>query len=274
MGVLGKVIDQITNVTDRNFRVDGRMIEANLTPVSDSQGRVCPRLELRPLAPKPHAVSYGGNHWTTYACMKHHGPFGLQPTSWNCTELGIAGPSVSLPVYIEAHAIRRLRERIPLVPLESWLHRFMVDSLDDPSLIIPRSDQHYLVEFCLGCDRLGYFVVEILPHMVLVKTFLFLTMQGTPEAQKLRETLGLYRNDIEYYELDNFFTLVASDVNKDPFLVRVLTECGCGHLLSWIDPDSTISWIDRFGEKLKKTFDLRDAGEGFMVGRKWTKWTV
>ena len=53
-----------------------------------------------------------------------------------------------------------------------------------------------------------------------MKTFLFLTMQGTPEARCLRRKLGLSRADIEYFKLDNCFTLACSDLGEDPELKR------------------------------------------------------
>ena len=58
--------------------------------------------------------------------------------------------------------------------------------------------------------------MELYADFIFVRTFLFLTMQGTPEAKCLREKLGLSRSDIEYYKLDHFFTLSHSDLGLDP----------------------------------------------------------
>ena len=43
----------------------------------------------------------------------------------------------------------------------------------------------------MGKDKVGYFVAQVFPHMILIKTSLFLTMKGTPEAERLRDKLGL-----------------------------------------------------------------------------------
>lgn len=80
-----------------------------------------------------------------------------------------------------------------------------------------------------------HLVVQQLPDKVLVKTFLFLTMQGTPEARKLRQRSKLCRPDIEYNRLDKLETYAFTDLRQDADLVRIINECGCGSLLDVLD---------------------------------------
>jgi hypothetical protein len=87
---------------------------------------------------------------------------------------------------------------------------------------------------------------------VIVSTFLFLTMQGTPEARRLRRELGLTRTDIEHYKLDHLFTLALSDVGEDPELNTALARCGCGHLLGLLEPAQRFSWLSRFSAPLRR----------------------
>jgi hypothetical protein len=148
----------------------------------------------------------------------------------------------------------------------------MVESLAEPVLVQQGPTSH-LVEARFGRQKYGYFPVEVLPQCILVKTFLFLTMQGTPEAELLRSKLGLRRSNIEKYALDSYETLVLSDLALDPLLSRVLTECGCGHLLKLVDVKNRIQWATSLGEQLKSTFSIREVGRGFMAGQKWNKWT-
>ena len=89
-----------------------------------------------------------------------------------------------------------------------------------------------------------------------MKTFLFLTMQGTPEARCLRQKLGLSRKDIEYFKLDNFFTLACSDLGEDPELRRTLGECGCDYLLDFSDPEQRLSWLKRYRERFRQELGL------------------
>ncbi len=98
-------------------------------------------------------------------------------------------------------------------------------------------------------------------------------MKGTPESMLLREKLGLCRVDIEHYRLDDFFTLVGSDIVLDRLLHGVLSECGCGHLLNLIDPELRLPWLQTFGERFKKSFNIGEAPRGFFAGRKWNRWS-
>ncbi len=271
MYVLGMVIRQVLDVKDIAYRVDSRMIESRMRLWKDQEGRPRHQLTLKLHKPLMRRVSYRGNRLSTFPCRSSDSLYGLKAISWNCKQLGIEGPSIELDVLISKHALERLHERLPLSGCETLLHRGIVEAFKNP-VLHPQGMNSYFVEFRLGEDRLGYFVAEVLPGFVLSKTFLFLTMHGTPEAERLREKLGLSRTVVEHYELDQFFTLVGSDVVKDPLLVKVLSECGCGHLISLIDPTDRLEWMEQFGQRMKNKFDIKDAGQGFMVGQKWMRW--
>ena len=125
----------------------------------------------------------------------------------------------------------------------SLVHKAAIGALERPEGL-HRSRDGYLVDVWIGPHKVGYLVAQVLPRMVFIKTFLFLTMQGTPESELLRGKLGLGRSDVERYKLDEFHTLTGTDIIKDPLLARVLGECGCGHLLSLVDPDIRMPWVD------------------------------
>ncbi|GAC1450089.1 MAG: hypothetical protein NVSMB9_34310 [Isosphaeraceae bacterium] len=266
---------KFVHIADQCYSLDGQMLDLKLVGRPEPGAPYCEQIHLRLRTAEPYVVNYKGSRWTTFAGLVNDCPDGMHHATWNCKALGIEGPSTNLPVYIEKHAFARLRERLPFIKDEAWLHRCVGYSLDKPVLHPHKEYFHHFVEFVFDEDRLGYFVAQILPHLVLVKTFLFLTMDGTPEARLLHEKLGLDRADIEYYKLDHFYSIVGSDIQNDPFLSRVLSQCGCGHLLSWNSEDvgDRIPWLDRFGERLKKTFALREAEEGFKVGNKWVRWS-
>ena len=74
--------------------------------------------------------------------------------------------------------------------------------------------------------------------------------------------------------MDQFLaTLVGSDIVKDPLLVKVLSECGCGHLISLIEPTDRLKSVKHFGQRLKNKFDIKEARQGFMVGQKLLRWS-
>lgn len=153
--------------------------------------------------------------------------------SWTSADLGFPGPEQAYPVYVQSHALENLRRR---VKVKAELGGDLTNLLLARALISPtiRKSQEgpYLVECpLLQFGRVGYFVARLVEDKILIQTFLFLTMQGTPESKLLRERLRLQRKDIEQLQLDRLDTFTHTDLGNDAELVRAFQECGCGHLL-------------------------------------------
>ena len=138
----------------------------------------------------------------------------------------------------------------------------MYEALAEPKLEPTEGADGFLVEASDLGAKVGYFVAEVYPEFIFVKTFLFLTMQGTPEARCLRRKLGLSRSDIEYFKLDNFFTLACSDLGEDPELRRALAECGCDYLLDLSNPRKQVSWLKRYRDPLRQELGLPSGTDG------------
>jgi hypothetical protein len=161
-------------------------------------------------------------------------PGEMKWAAWKTGELGLTGPVETLPVYIQSHALRRLHERLPIT--ENCVKFGLAKAVLRPRCVSQR-DSDLLVEFQLAGDRLGYLVATRLADMFVIKSFLFLTMQGTPEAELLRSRLKLCRDDVEHLGLDRPDTFFGTDLGKDPELVSLFAKCGCGHLLKWTNAD-------------------------------------
>ena len=143
--------------------------------------------------------------------------------------LGIGLESQSMRLYIQRHATDRLEERLGIH------NKVFLTMIRDESLRRPVcccNDGSFLIEVRLGLKRLGYFVAELCGNILLIRTFLFLTMQGTPESDLLKSELGLRRADIQHTMLDNFLAFANSDMKNDKTLVALFEKCGCGHLFS------------------------------------------
>ncbi len=153
---------------------------------------------------------------------------------WDTGALELPGPARRLPVWVQDHAFERLRQRIPAPSIEGYTHGTLFESLRHPRITANQGDGTFLVEYRWHDVRVGHLAVTVLEDAVLVRTFLFLTMQGTPEAAKLRARLKLKRRDIEWLDLDSFSVFLLSDMGKDPELKRIFDECGCGHLLTLV----------------------------------------
>src|SRR5262249_13729431 len=123
-----------------------------------------------------------------------------------------------------------------------------------------------------GGHRAGSLGARALPGLVVGRTSLSRTRRGTPEADRLREKLGLSRNDVERYKLDHFWTLTATNIADDPLLARLLAECGCSHLLSFLQLETRVNWLERHGARMKELHGIREANGGFIVRQESTRW--
>jgi hypothetical protein len=167
-----------------------------------------------------------------YQCGGFLRPGVIDWIEWRPADLDLQGPDIVYPVFVQSHAIKNMQERLGMPPeLIGSAMVMMFHSLLKPNVVVRQPDGAVLVE-CRGeAGRLGYFVVNFLGDKFLVNTFLFLTMKGTPEADKLYERLHISRHTVEMMGLDDLPTLILSDLAHDKELAAVLGECGCGHLL-------------------------------------------
>ncbi|MFO0956724.1 MAG: hypothetical protein U0800_04555 [Isosphaeraceae bacterium] len=262
----------LAEIANEGYRVDRRMLSIDWAVARKPEGRHYRRLEVRAHATKPTRLGLGGESRLAYPCQRGEYCNGLMMVRWDLQRLGLANEPRKLPVYVSPHAVARFDERLPIECGSYSLHNLIPASLREPRLL-PGRDGTWLVAVEPNAGRLGYLVAQILPDYVLIKTFLFLTMQGTPESGRLKARLGVYRADAERFELDRCKTWIDSDITHDPLIKRALSDCGCGHLLTWCSDDRRLPWLRRHGEQLKEALALREAEGGYMVGRKWVRWT-
>jgi len=174
-----------------------------------------------------------------YRCGQHvAAPADLRWTTWPAHLVGGAESDPPLDVWIQGHALQRIDERLkPLPPFAArlWtiaaLRDARVASVDGPNV---------LIEFRFFDFRLGYLVARRVPtpadahgparQALVVTTFLFLTMAGSPEGRRLNKALRLHREEAAYQRLDELATFARSDALADPDLLAIFRQCGCGHL--------------------------------------------
>jgi hypothetical protein len=119
----------------------------------------------------------------------------------------------------------------------------------------------FLVDMVVnGGKRVGYLVGSRLADRVLIKTFLLLTMQGTPESQELYRRLRLRRPDIEYLGPDDIQTLATTDLVRDPEIARIFEECGCRDLLRFVTEDSWGDIRSGYANRFKAFLGLEGHG--------------
>jgi hypothetical protein len=111
---------------------------------------------------------------------------------------------IPLKVYIQSHALRRLRERIDCVETPI-LHHFLFQSIGNLQSTILESGG-ILVEYILFDVKVGYLVIDLIEGIALIRTFLFLTNNGTPEGERLHKSTGLEIIEKKYLSIDKLST--------------------------------------------------------------------
>ena len=259
---LGRLLYRLNRVVDSHVRYEKHIVWYKIEQNPRYPDREAYRIVVGKRTQTPHYLPFGGQRRKCYPCEVLDPLTGLCPLTWKPAELGVGISSKEIPIYISDHAIARLYERIPLAPHFEVHHRILRGSLEFPQVRPSSREGEFLVEAGEPGKKVGYFVVAVMPDYVYVKTFLFLTMQGTPEAKRLRIKAGLNRNDITAFKLDNLFTLGYSDIGEDAELRAMLAECGCGHLLDLFRSDNPLSWLDTYRDSLRRAAGLSLLGQG------------
>ncbi len=158
--------------------------------------------------------------------------FASHGMEWSVVRMGDLGipttkPDRMVDVYIQSHALVRLKERVDC-EASSMLHFHLFWAFKD--LKVAKLGTQSLIEFRLHQKKVGYFVFDIVDNILVVKTFLFLTMDGTPEGDNLRETLGLQAIDKQYLGIDRLSTFVASDIKDNQEVKEHFVQAGCTDL--------------------------------------------
>jgi hypothetical protein len=259
---LGRLVYQLHRVVEAHLRYDQHIVWYRIERNPRYPGRDAYRIVVGRRPQAPHYLHVDGRRRKCYPCEVPDLRNGLTPLTWKPSELGVGDSGEEIPVYISDHAIARLYERIPLAPHFDVHHRILRTALELARIHPSSREGEFLVEAGDPGRKVGYFVVAATPDYIYVKTFLLLTMQGTPEAQRLRIKAGLSRRDIIAFKLDNLFTLAGSDIGEDAELRAMLVDCGCGHLLELFRAEDRLSWLDTHRDSLRRAVGLTMVGPG------------
>ncbi len=135
----------------------------------------------------------------------------------------------SYKVYIQAHALRRLEERLHLDTRITH-----IKFLSSVQFDLPREFQGSVLIPVISSDkkqhRVGYFLCAFTKTVCVLKTFLFISQNGTPEGEKLNEQLAINKIDKEYLELDKLHHFTQSDIKSDTTLRPIFESCQLDHL--------------------------------------------
>lgn len=132
-------------------------------------------------------------------------------------------------VYIQHHALQRLEERLGILP--GVIHHAIYELFGDKELVYQNQGASSLVEFRLYGVKIGYLVCSLAEDKIVIRTFLFLTNDGTPEGKRLSELTKLELLDKAYLGIDTLEGFLSFNIAEDARLSALFTEAGCGGLL-------------------------------------------
>ncbi|MFA4870210.1 MAG: hypothetical protein WC623_18575 [Pedobacter sp.] len=161
------------------------------------------------------------------------------------SQLGILDmeDEIALPLYSQQHALERFEERTLFTKgyIQAYLGHLFTKG--NPKAIVRKS--HILLECNLGIHKVGYFVISLHEDKWLVRTFLFLTNEGTPEGNRLKKLTQLEVLDKKYLMLDRMDAFLIYDISGNERLRALFVKAGCGSLLDYADE------LNRNGDNLK-----------------------
>ncbi len=133
-------------------------------------------------------------------------------------------------LYIQAHAIRRMEERLKPITAKEFL-RYIIMRKDLEPELIPYKGSYLLPFSYCYIVPVGYFVCEIIEDICVIKTFLFISQDGTPEGDQLSQKLDIKRVGKSHLKLAMLNHFIESDIREDERLTSILEECELKHLI-------------------------------------------
>lgn len=147
----------------------------------------------------------------------------------------------SLEVFIQSHALNRLKERLDNLDEEALNYALWENTFDIKGF--KNYKGYLLLPFNLFEIRIGYLVANVLGDKIVFRTFLFITHSCTPEGDRLKKITGLGNEDISYWQIDRMSTFLEIDMQKYPELKQIFEEAGLGKLIQLKDKTFNIDTL-------------------------------
>ncbi|MDR0729744.1 MAG: hypothetical protein LBF19_06470 [Prevotellaceae bacterium] len=131
-----------------------------------------------------------------------------------------------LAIYIQQHAILRLKERLRFVQPTERMMILYRSLMMTPKIVRGPDDQPLFVAHLSTGDVYGYFTFVTQQDKLFVLTFLPITSALTPEGKRLQKILHLSMKDITYLGMDSIDFLSKIDLDQIPILKDALIQSG------------------------------------------------
>lgn len=147
------------------------------------------------------------------------------------SELGFKAGIMDIPldVYVQTHALERLKERINITP--GIMHEILFLIFMQDQIEHCWHNGSCLITYRVSSERVGYLVVKLHTDKLVVHTFLFLTNDDTPEGDKLKKLVEIEKADKQYMHIDNLPAFNAYHFDRSERASQLFRDAGCGSLL-------------------------------------------
>ena len=146
--------------------------------------------------------------------------------------------AISLPVYIQNHALRRAAERMDCNG-NQFINLIFSFSFQLPKAFTAVNGQRLIAARDLTGKLVGYFPFIKQDGAVLLLSFLPLSSPITPEGSILHKELGIQIEDSKYIGLDKLSFYTKTDFDAIPKLKEALKKAGMWHLTELIPDNPT-----------------------------------
>jgi hypothetical protein len=148
------------------------------------------------------------------------------------------GSKNALDVFIQSHALTRLKERLDLLDQEAINYAIWENTHTIEQFVSYHG--YLLLPFKVFGVKIGYLVANVAEDKLLFRTFLFITHNSSPEGVRLRKLTGLGKEDITYWKIDRLSTFVKLKEEKYPGLIDLFCKAGLEQLMELKDKKFTI----------------------------------
>ncbi|MDR3309322.1 MAG: hypothetical protein LBS80_05145 [Tannerella sp.] len=142
----------------------------------------------------------------------------------------------SIDIYIQSHALQRIKERVDIFPAHKR-NFYVMDPLLYLHEVVYGTKDRIMFE-CYYKDVLfGYYPFEVQGDKLFVLSFLPILSPDTPKGMILTERLKLRKDDMIHLGMDKLSFFFTVDCKQIPVLYDALLEIGLGPLLNYKSED-------------------------------------
>lgn len=150
------------------------------------------------------------------------------------SELGIRSLPIDqqIPVYIQSHAIQRVFERLDCIHRDVLIASIYVSLR---KVVCIKERDKFIIEFVILDVKVGYLSAVMIDGKLVIRTFLFLAFNGTPEGKRLEEYIGLKMLDKKYLKMDKLSSFMTGKLKENEKLRSIFERADCLHLVELYD---------------------------------------